>query len=188
MDGKSKRKEIGMVIGLGNPGREYEATFHNAGARFVEFLAATRFPDAKFSRHASGEFRYLKRAHAPILVRSLVFMNESGRAASRAARFFKVPPASVLIAHDDADIPLGEYRLAFDRGAAGHHGVESVAAAFRTGAFHRLRIGIRAPGTAGAREQASSFVLRRMTPADADALERAFADALAEDLLGVGGE
>lgn len=176
MDKKSKQAPaIKMVVGLGNPGEEYAATFHNAGARFVAFLGGALAPDMPFTRHASKEFLYLKRPNAPIFVIPQMFMNESGRAAARAARFFHISPAAVLIAHDDADLELGAYRYVFDRGAAGHHGVESVIAAFGTKAFPRLRIGIRRSQTSGARKKASAMVLEKMSDRDADALTRVFA-------------
>jgi PTH1 family peptidyl-tRNA hydrolase len=146
-----KPETIKLIVGLGNPGTRYAHTYHNAGRIAVRALS-----DAPETGFATGH-RFLV---------PNTFMNESGSAVKRALR---VKPKALLVVHDDADLPLGSYRLSFARGAAGHHGVESVIRALGTKEFWRLRIGVRplsAEGPEGSRARrakADTFVLRPMT-------------------------
>jgi PTH1 family peptidyl-tRNA hydrolase len=143
---------IRAIIGLGNPGKEYASTYHNVGQRFV--LAYERSSGAKNTWKQEGPFSYA-RCGKYILVIPKIFMNESGYAARAVQSRFKIRPEEMLVAHDESDLPLGEYRIAFGRGAAGHRGVASAIEALRTKDFWRLRIGVRTrPGKAGV------FVLR----------------------------
>ncbi len=130
-----------LIIGLGNPSKEYEKTFHNVGSLFADFL------NEKTGRQweKSKKFEYFKNDKV-IVIKSSVFMNESGKAVLEAVKYFSagnaVKPEQILIIHDDADIELGKYKLQFNRSSAGHKGVESVIHALKTQKFWRLRIGI----------------------------------------------
>lgn len=159
-----------MVIGLGNPGEEYETTYHNLGYLAAEILAG----EDKFRRH--GNFEYC-RSGKIIITKPLTFMNESGLAARAAMSFFKVEPDEILLIHDDSDLLLGNYKLACGRGAAGHNGVRSVIAELGTDKFCRLRLGIRKAGT---RAKAESFVLNKIKKGERDILERAAREGLEE--------
>ena len=136
-----------IIVGLGNPGKEYEKTRHNAGRNTVELVA---------KNEKTEEFVFNKKANALItkgtvggenatLILPETMMNNSGKAVSA---FIKSPKAakSLLVIHDDLDLPLGTMKLVFGRGSGGHKGVESVMRAIKTKDFARLRIGISALG------------------------------------------
>lgn len=181
--GNSEARALQMIVGLGNPGGEHRSTYHNVGRMFVELLAERA--GLSFRSHSSGRFAYAKKEGCPILVYPQTFMNESGPAVASAARFFRVTPEALLIVHDDADLALGRYQLAFDRGAAGHNGVRSVIGSLGTAAFSRLRIGIRdeKKDPAAGREKAGSFVLRPVSASSKALIEDAFAAAAEEASL-----
>jgi len=169
---------ISLVVGLGNPGARYAHTYHNAGAAALRAFADRTTGTNK----RTALFEYARRGELT-LVWPRTFMNESGAAVARALAFFKVPRRQLLVVHDDSDLPIGTVRLAFGRGAAGHHGVESIIAALKTADFWRLRIGVRPLATAGAvgkivRRKAGAFILRPMHRSNAEAIYRAAAGAM----------
>ena len=136
-----------IIIGLGNPGKEYENTRHNAGRMTVERIHAT---------HSFSEWSEVKKPKMQTAVGSIAgvkatlvlpdtFMNKSGAAV---AHFIhnKKGAGSVIVLHDDLDIPMGSFKIAFGRGSGGHNGVESVIRALKTKDFVRVRIGV-APKT-----------------------------------------
>lgn len=149
---------IKLILGLGNPGARYAKTYHNAGRLTVQaLLKISGAPEAEL--RATPWFSYAKTSDG-ILAESKVFMNHSGRAARAALKLFHLTPAELLVVQDDSDLALGKTKLVFGRGAAGHHGVESIIQELGSNQFWRLRIGTRArPGKAG------EFALRRMSPA-----------------------
>ncbi len=152
-----------LIIGLGNPGTEYENTYHNIGGRFIDYLGS----GILFKRQKSFQF---SRKGDLILAKPLIFMNESGEAARDALRRFKLRPSQMLIVHDDNDIPLGELRLAFGRGSAGHKGAESVIKELGNKEFWRARIGIKK----NAIKKAGDIVLKKITKSDWEKLIRVF--------------
>ncbi len=162
---------IRLIVGLGNPGPEYEHTYHNAGRlaveHFAKILGAPAFTSvSKLPIEAT-------RAGTFTLAYPTIFMNESGRAVGAAIKYYKVSPENLLLVHDDADLPLGETRIALGRGDAGHRGVQSVIATLGTDAFPRFRIGIRRELPQGApRIPAGDFVLSKIY--DEATLEPAF--------------
>jgi PTH1 family peptidyl-tRNA hydrolase len=136
-----------IIVGLGNPGKEYERTRHNAGRNAVELVA---------KQEGTGEFIFNKTANALVskgsvaaanatLVLPETMMNNSGKAL---LAFVKSPRAAknLLVIHDDLDLPLGAIKLVFGRGSGGHKGVESIMRAIKTKDFARIRIGISAQG------------------------------------------
>lgn len=149
-----------LLIGLGNPGKEYERTRHNVGREMLQ---------AWSKKNGLGNFEFNKKLNALTLkekkcVMALpeTFMNKSGNAAGNAARFFKVKPKNIIVLHDDADLELGRTKLSFGRHAAGHKGVESVKRAFKTWEFWRLRVGIQKKK----RVDAMKLVLQKFSPAE----------------------
>ena len=149
-------EDIKLIVGLGNPASEYEHTFHNLGRFFVsKFAAGAAF---KTDRH----FSYCQ--SKPILALSEVFMNTSGLAVKNALKFFKLKPKNLLLVHDDSDLPLGRAKLDFARGAAGHHGVESVIRELGANQFWRLRLGIRKETKI--RQKAGVLVLKKAASDD----------------------
>jgi len=146
-----------IVAGLGNPGREYERTRHNAGWLVVDELA--RRLDASFRSKFSGRLAEGRLGeHKVALLKPETYMNESGRSISAAARFFKVDPAAVLVVHDDVDLEPGRLQARRGGGLAGHNGLRSIAQAVGTQDFVRLRIGVGRPGR-GDRRSVSDYVL-----------------------------
>lgn len=132
-----------LIVGLGNPGAEYAQTRHNAGFLLVERLAeqwrATWELERKFQSRVARTEHDGRRV---LLVQPQTFMNLSGEAVGAVSGFYRVPPAQVLVAVDDADLPLGEIRLRPGGSSGGHHGLESVEQHFATREYPRLRIGI----------------------------------------------
>ena len=163
--------KIHLIVGLGNPGEEYANTYHNAGMVALGAMATSFFPDGAPRWETHKKLFAHARAGNWILVQPLTFMNVSGAAVREAARKFSVPPEQVIVLHDDSDLPLGEWKIARARGAAGHHGVESVIAALGTNDFTRVRIGIRPPHET-TRKKAEEFVLKPITKGAAVTLQK----------------
>lgn len=157
---------IRLVAGLGNPGRAYERTRHNAGYWFVDALAsklgAAFSHQAKFAGDVArdGELR---------LVKPSTYMNESGRSVGALARFLGIAPAEILVVHDELDLPAGAVKLKLGGGVAGHNGLKDVRAHLATADFWRLRLGIGHPRDSDTPQQpVVDFVLK---PPRADELE-----------------
>src|SRR5919201_2920125 len=166
-----------LVAGLGNPGREYERHRHNVGWMVVEELA--RRHGGSFRSKFAGqlaEVRFDTRRLA--LLKPETYMNESGRSVAAAARFFKVPPASIVVVHDDVDLEEGRLQARPGGGLAGHNGLRSIAQQLETSEFLRLRIGIGRPGRGDPRPVAD-YVLSPFEPeTDVDGLVSRTADAV----------
>ncbi|MCL4404239.1 aminoacyl-tRNA hydrolase [Patescibacteria group bacterium] len=148
-------KDVSLVVGLGNPGKDYERTYHNAGRLALAALA----PETGW--RARDKFRYVKDAGLTFASPE-TFMNESGDAVAAALKYFKLKPAELLVIHDDSDLPLGQWKLQFGRGSAGHRGVASIISRLKTEDFWRLRIGIR-DASEKKRRKAGDFVLDRIS-------------------------
>ena len=153
-------QQIVMVVGLGNPGSDYESTRHNAGALFVEALA----------RHAGQELRPDRKYHGLYarahwqgldlhLLNPTTFMNRSGLAIKALADFFKIAPDQILIAHDELDLPPGTAKLKHGGGHGGHNGLRDAIAHLGSNQFYRLRLGIGHPGDS---RQVTNYVLGRL--------------------------
>ena len=134
---------IRLVVGLGNPGREHEATRHNAGFWFADALA--RSVGASFAHESRFHGALAKAGPDVRLLKPATYMNLSGRAAGAAARFFGVGASGMLVVHDELDLPAGETRLKFGGGVAGHNGLRDIRATLGTADFWRLRVGIGHP-------------------------------------------
>jgi peptidyl-tRNA hydrolase, PTH1 family len=166
-----------LVAGLGNPGRKYERTRHNAGWLVVDELARRRGGTfrSKFNGHLA-EVRVDGRRVA--FLKPETYMNESGRSLAAATRFFKVDPETLLVVHDDVDLEPGRLQARKGGGLAGHNGLRSIAQALGTQDFLRLRIGVGRPGR-GDRRSVSDYVLSSFQPEeDVDALVQRSADAV----------
>ena len=146
-----------LVVGLGNPGENYARTRHNVGFMVADVLAARL--GSKFNTHKrSGAEIVTGRlaGHAVVLAKPRCYMNESGRQVGPLAKFYSVPPADIVVIHDDLDIDFGRIRLKLGGGEGGHNGLRSAATALGTKDFQRVRIGIgRPPG----RRDPAAFVL-----------------------------
>src|ERR671931_904528 len=133
-----------LVVGLGNPGREYQRHRHNVGWMVVDELA--RRHDGAWKGKFSGRIAEVRvDGHRVGLLKPETFMNESGRSVGAAARFYKVEPDAVLVVHDEGDFDLGRLQARKGGGLAGHNGLRSIAQHLRTQEFLRLRIGVGRP-------------------------------------------
>jgi peptidyl-tRNA hydrolase, PTH1 family len=166
-----------LVAGLGNPGREYERTRHNVGWLVADELA--RRHGGSFRSKFSGRIAETRVDDLRIaLLKPETYMNESGRSVGAAARFYKVPPASTLLVHDDVDLEEGRLQARLGGGLAGHNGLRSIAQHLGTNDFLRLRIGVGRPGRGDPRSVAD-YVLSPFDPhVDVDELVARAADAV----------
>jgi PTH1 family peptidyl-tRNA hydrolase len=177
---------IRLIAGLGNPGAEYLRNRHNAGFWFADALASgagVRF--ASENRLHAEACRLSIGAEQVRVIKPATFMNESGRAVAAALNYWKLPPAELLVVHDDLDLPPGTVRLKFDGGHGGQNGLRDIMAQLGHGRFHRLRIGIGHPGD---RNRVTPWVLGNPSRADEDAMLDAIARALNVLPLTVAGE
>src|SRR2546421_1310881 len=166
-----------LVVGLGNPGREYARHRHNVGWMVVEELA--RRHGASWKGKFSGQLAEVRvDDHRVALLKPETFMNESGRSVGAAARFYKLEPDAVLVIHDEIDLEPGRLQARRGGGLAGHNGLRSIAAHLGTQDFLRLRVGVGRPGRGDQRPPAD-YVLSPFTPEeDADDLVARTADAV----------
>jgi PTH1 family peptidyl-tRNA hydrolase len=156
-----------LVVGLGNPGRQYASHRHNVGFMAVGELATRARADA-FRDKFSGSYAKAELEQKPAcLLLPMTYMNASGQSVQPAAAFFKAAPEDIVVLHDELDLPFGEVRLKFGGGHAGHNGLRSIMACLGTGDFGRVRIGIGRP-PAGFRGDVADYVLSSF-----DASERA---------------
>jgi PTH1 family peptidyl-tRNA hydrolase len=174
-----------LVAGLGNPGREYERTRHNAGWLVLDELA--RRHSGSWRSKFSGSLAEVRLGELRLaLLKPETYMNDSGRSVGAAVRFFKVEPAQVLVVHDDVDLEAGRLQARAGGGLAGHNGLRSLAQHLGSQDFLRLRIGVGRPGRGDPRPVAD-WVLSPFAPEeDAEALIARGADAvetIAQDSL-----
>jgi len=166
-----------LVAGLGNPGREYERTRHNAGWLVLDELA--RRHSGSWRSKFSGLLAEIRLGDLRLaLLKPETYMNDSGRSVGAAVRFFKVEPEQVLVVHDDVDLEAGRLQARAGGGLAGHNGLRSLAQHLGSQDFLRLRIGIGRPGRGDPRPVAD-WVLSPFSPEeDAEALVARAADAV----------
>ena len=166
-----------LVAGLGNPGREYEASRHNVGWMVVDELA--RRHGGSWRGKFSGQLAEVRiDGHKVALLKPETYMNESGRSVQAAARFFKVEPDAILVVHDEGDFDLGRLQARRGGGLAGHNGLRSIAKQLGTSDFLRLRIGVGRPERGDHRDLAD-YVLSDFEPHDdAERLVSSAADAV----------
>lgn len=168
---------IQLIVGLGNPGAEYEQTRHNAGAWFVEALAkhcgVSLRPEKKYhGLYAKAHFEG-KDLH---LLIPTTFMNRSGQSTIAVAGFFKIPPAAILVAHDELDIPPGTARFKQGGGHGGHNGLRDIISKLgNEKGFNRLRLGIGHPGSS---DKVTGYVLGRAPKSEQDALNDCIDEAI----------
>jgi PTH1 family peptidyl-tRNA hydrolase len=155
-----------LVVGLGNPGRQYSANRHNVGFMVVDELASACRSEG-FRSKFNGEYAKAETSGEDlVLLKPTTFMNESGRSVQAAMAFFKPSIDRVLVIHDELDLPFGTVRLKVGGGHAGHNGLRSIMACAGNGEFGRLRFGIGRPPP-GFRGEVADYVLSSF-----DALER----------------
>lgn len=156
--------KIQLVVGLGNPGQQYEATRHNAGAWFVESLANEYSVSLQSESKFQGKIGRVQTADLDywLLIPS-TYMNKSGLAIKMVSHFYKIPPEAILIAHDELDFPPGIAKFKQEGGHGGHNGIRDTIDHLQSKNFQRLRIGIGHPGH---RDQVTDYVLSRPSKKD----------------------
>ncbi|EBA01155.1 aminoacyl-tRNA hydrolase [Marinobacter sp. ELB17] len=169
-------QDIVMVVGLGNPGADYENTRHNAGALFVEALARDAGQSLRLEKKYHGLYARIQWQGLELhLLNPLTFMNRSGLPVKALADFFKISPEQILIAHDELDLPPGTAKLKKGGGHGGHNGLRDSIAHLGTNNFQRLRLGIGHPGEA---RQVTGYVLGRLGKQEAEALTAVFDETM----------
>ena len=165
-----------LIVGLGNPGREYETTRHNIGFRWVDELARLQNlnfrSEAKF--HGMAARGHLH-GHEILLLKPQTFMNVSGRAVGALAQFYKIAPAEILVVHDELDLPPGVARLKLGGGHGGHNGLKDIIAHLSSKDFWRLRLGIGHPGEGA---DVAGFVLNDPRREERELIEEAMQRSL----------
>lgn len=151
---RNQRNTFHIVIGIGNPEEQYQDTYHNVGALFIDTL-----------QHNVRKKDYN-------IYTSNVYMNQSGKYVKEILKKHHATPDELLIVHDDSDIELGMIKISYDRGSAGHKGVQNIIDQIKTKSFWRLRIGIRPPQKI--REKAETFVLKKISSTNKKVFEKIF--------------
>jgi peptidyl-tRNA hydrolase, PTH1 family len=165
---------IRLIVGLGNPGKQYERTRHNAGFWLVERFAAREGIALK----SEGKYHAYIGRHEPTgawLVLPQTYMNVSGKSVALLAGFFKISADEILVAHDELDFPPGVAKMKQGGGVAGHNGLKDIAARIGALEFWRLRLGI---GHPGAKDLVADYVLMKPAADEREAIERAIEKSL----------
>ena len=167
---------IRLLVGLGNPGSEYEATRHNAGFWWLDAVAvrlkATLQPERGYHGRVA---RANVQGNAVWLLAPQTYMNLSGKAVAALARFYKIEPGEIIVAHDELDLPPGEMKLKFSGGHAGHNGLRDFQAQLGSPDYWRLRLGIGHPGV---KTEVANYVLGRPMAEHREAIEACIARSL----------
>ncbi|MCE9658684.1 MAG: aminoacyl-tRNA hydrolase [Burkholderiales bacterium] len=167
---------IRLIVGLGNPGPEYAATRHNAGFWFVDEVASrlrvTLIPERGYFGHAA---RANVAGQAVWLLEPTTYMNLSGKSVAALARFFKIEPAEILVAHDELDLMPGQVKLKQGGSHAGHNGLKDIHAQLGSADYWRLRIGIGHPGV---KTEVTDYVLKKPSPEHRVEIEKSIEQAL----------
>jgi PTH1 family peptidyl-tRNA hydrolase len=167
---------IKLFVGLGNPGPEYEATRHNAGFWWIDALSRELKAPLSLDKNYHGQVaRTTVNGQTVWLLKPLTFMNLSGKSVAALARFFKISPAEVLVAHDELDIVPGQVKLKFGGSHAGHNGLRDIHAQLGSADYWRLRIGVGHPGD---KAEVINWVLKKPSQEHREAIEDCIARSL----------
>jgi len=167
---------IALIVGLGNPGSDYEATRHNAGFWFIDELARQNGCELRVDSKFHGHAGKVNLHGEPVwLLKPNTFMNRSGQSVSSLAKYYKIPVENILVVHDELDFEPGDVRLKKGGGHAGHNGLRDIISAMGSKEFLRLRVGIGHPGNS---KDVSNFVLARPSATDKTQIGYAIDDAL----------
>ncbi|NVK30888.1 MAG: aminoacyl-tRNA hydrolase [Gammaproteobacteria bacterium] len=165
-----------LIVGLGNPGAQYDQTRHNAGFWFVDELARVFGASFKADKKSNSELATVESKNAKLwLLKPQQFMNRSGIATAAIANFYKIPADQILVAHDELDIAPGQLRIKQGGGHGGHNGLRDIDAKLGNKQYWRLRIGI---GHPGAKELVTSHVLGKPLRSERESIDRAIDDVV----------
>ncbi|MBE0585501.1 MAG: aminoacyl-tRNA hydrolase [Desulfofustis sp.] len=164
------------IIGLGNPGRNYQVTRHNIGFLFVDFLARRVHQDFQASKWEALILRSTICGRRTFLVKPQTFMNLSGLSVAAFTRFYSIPTNHLIVVHDDIDMAPGRVKLVDGGGSGGHNGIKSIVQHLGTADFLRLKIGIGRPGTATAHPDmpVDAYVLAPLSSEEIRLMEERF--------------
>ena len=173
---------IRLLVGLGNPGAEYEATRHNAGFWFIDEVARALKVTLVPERSYFGLAARANTAHGPVwLLEPMTFMNLSGKSVAALARFFKIAPQEILVAHDELDLLPGQVKMKLGGSHAGHNGLKDIHAQLGSADYWRLRLGIGHPGV---KAEVVNYVLKKPSAEHREAIDKSIELSLsALDLL-----
>jgi PTH1 family peptidyl-tRNA hydrolase len=173
---------IRLLVGLGNPGPEYENTRHNAGFWFIDAVARQLKTRLVPERGYFGLVARVTLPGGPVwLLEPMTFMNLSGKSVAALARFFKIAPGEILVAHDELDLQPGQVKMKLGGSHAGHNGLKDIQAQLGSAEFWRLRLGIGHPGV---RAEVVDYVLRKPLAEQREAIDKSIEQgAAALDLL-----
>ncbi len=160
---------IRLLVGLGNPGPEYEATRHNAGFWWIDTVARRLGAHLSADKAYHGLVARVNRPTGPIwLIEPQTYMNLSGKSVAPLARFFRIAPEEILVVHDELDVLPGQMKIKQGGSAAGHNGLKDIQAQLGSPAFWRLRLGIGHPGD---RAEVAGYVLRKPPASERELIE-----------------
>lgn len=168
--------KIKMIVGLGNPGSEYEQTRHNAGFWFIDELAWQYKATLKEEKKFFGSVARISISGSDLwLLKPSTFMNRSGQGVAALAQFYKIKPEEILVVHDELDIPCGRIKFKLGGGNGGHNGLKDIQARLGTPDFYRLRLGIDHPGE---RNLVVGYVLNKPSPEHRQQIDEAINKSL----------
>ena len=167
---------ISLIVGLGNPGPQYDQTRHNAGFWFVDTIAQAHGGQWRAENKFHGDVARIRLSGQDVwLLKPTTFMNRSGQAVAALARFYKIPPEQILVVHDELDLAAGIARLKTGGGHGGHNGLRDIIAQLGSKEFMRLRLGIGRPEPG--KNETISYVLGRAGTEEQRAIDNAIDDA-----------
>ncbi|UJB33553.1 aminoacyl-tRNA hydrolase [Chromobacterium sp. Beijing] len=177
---------IRLIVGLGNPGAEYDRTRHNAGFWLVDELCWRYKGNWRTEGKFQGDVARVDIEGQDVwLLKPMTYMNLSGQAVLALAHFYKILPDQILVVHDELDLPPGAARFKQGGGHGGHNGLKDIAARLSSPAFWRLRLGIGHPGD---RNEVANFVLKKPRAEEQQALDEAIEQALRQLPAAIGGK
>lgn len=186
--------KIKLIMGIGNPDKEYETTRHNVGFMFLDYLAKKlEANDFEFNKKLNSLVSKTKMEKTPaILAKPQTYVNKTGEAAIKLKNFYKLRPEDIIVVQDDLDIPFGNTKISFEKNSGGHKGVESIMRSLKTKKFYRLRIGLSTNSLKKARQQTDkkrdefvrNYVLSKFSKSESEKLKELFKEGY-EKLIGI---
>ncbi|MEI8067751.1 MAG: aminoacyl-tRNA hydrolase [Candidatus Shapirobacteria bacterium] len=164
-----------LIIGLGNPGEKYKNTRHNLGQKIILEYVQT-IHESSFKNYSKFSAQLIEH-HDFLIGISNEYMNNSGISVQKLSQFYKISPNDIYIVHDDLDLEVGDYKIQFDRGSAGHNGIKSIVEHLGTQAFNRIRIGVGKPTDSTPIED---YVLRTFSPEEKEKIDSVSEKVLTE--------
>lgn len=175
-----------LLVGLGNPGTEYEMTRHNIGFRALDYITGVCNTEVRRLKHMALTGKGLIADHSVLFMKPQTYMNQSGESVADAARFYKIPPMNVIVLSDDISLPVGSMRIRLSGSAGGHNGLKSLQEHLGSDQYVRIKLGVGAK--AHADMDLGDHVLGKISPADYALISENFPALLSALGLIVAGE